>query len=340
MATTDRRVTRHALVVAAGSYRDPALSDLRAAAQDAFDLGAVLGEPRIGGFSVTWLLDGTERDVRVGVTDLLAARGVDDLVLLYVSCHGLLDARRQLYFATTDTQASRPAATAVDAQWLSARLDECRAQQIVILDCCYSGAFARGAKAGDLDLEQLVTGPARGRVVLTASRSTESSFEGDPRFHGGSVGSVFTSALVEGIRSGGADRDDDGVITIDEAFDYAYRRVRELGSPQTPQLSLLGGEGRLMLAQRPGRPPSTVSGPQPSGSGARTAPGPPGTAPPSRAAAPEPDHSRSTAPAPVRSDPTAPPIRPGRAWIVLALVAALVVIVVVVNAAVAATRLR
>jgi hypothetical protein len=337
MATTDRRVTRHALVVAAGSYRDPALPDLRAAAQDAFDLGAVLGEPQIGGFSVTWLLDGTERDVRVAMSDLLAARGVDDLVLLYVSCHGLLDARRQLYFATTDTQVSRPAATAVDAQWLSARLDECRAQQIVILDCCYSGTFARGTKAaGDLDLQQLVSEPARGRVVLTASRSTESSFEGDPRLPGGPVGSVFTSALVEGIRSGAADHNDDGVISIDEAFHYAYRRVRELGSPQTPQLSLLGGEGRLMLARRPGRPPpagppgARPPGAQPPGPRARAEPGPATPAPASRAAAP----------APLRVDPTAPPIRPGRAWLVLALVAALVVIAVVVNAAVAATRLR
>ena len=49
---------------------------------------------------------------------------------------------------------------------------------MVILDCCFSGAFARGAKGDDdLGLGERLVGEGRGRVVLTASRGTEYSFE-------------------------------------------------------------------------------------------------------------------------------------------------------------------
>jgi Caspase domain len=309
---------RAALVVATGSYRDPALPDLRAPVQDGLDLVSVLGEPRVGGFDVRPLLDGTERDIRIAVTDLLADRRPDDLVLLYVSCHGLLDPRRRLYFAATDTRAARVAATGLDADWLTARLDGCRAQQVVILDCCYSGGFVRGAKGGGLDLAGLLTGPARGRVVLTASRPTQAAYEGDPRRPGGLLGSVFTSVLVEGIRTGAADRDGDGVITVDEAYEYAARRVRELGSAQHPQRTLLGGEAHLILARSPARTP--VSHP------------------------PAPDAGRPPGP-PVQ--PAGPGVAPGRpagagprrAWVALAVVVAVLFAVVAANIAVALARM-
>ena len=62
--------------------------------------------------------------------------------------------------------------------WVNDRMEECRArQQVLILDCCFSGAFARGAKGADaLGLDHL-TEPGRGRAVLTASNATEYSFE-------------------------------------------------------------------------------------------------------------------------------------------------------------------
>jgi uncharacterized caspase-like protein len=315
---------RLALVVATSEYRDPALGRLRAPAHDAVALATVLADPRIGGFTVTPVLDRTEREVRLAVTDFLDGRHTDDLVLLYLSCHGLLNPRRELYFAATDTRKSRLAATAVQAQWLSAQLDECRArQQIVILDCCFSGAFARGAKAdGDLNLQHLLAEQARGRVVLTASRSTEYSFEGDPVAHGPAAGSVFTTALVEGMRTGAADTDDDGVISVDEVFDYACRQVRAHGSNQTPQRWLLGGEGRLALARRPGTP---VSAARASGSQVRP---------------PEPTRIPPMSDRPGRESPPVRLLRPASAWVLLGLVAAVIVLIIVVNTVIAVARLR
>jgi hypothetical protein len=93
-------------------------------------------------------------------------------------------------------------------------------------------------------------------VVLTASRGTEYSFEGEP-LHGEDTarGSVFTGALVDGIRTGAADTDHDGRISVDDAYTYAFDRVRRAGTSQTPQRWLYGAEGEILLAHTP--PPLT-----------------------------------------------------------------------------------
>jgi hypothetical protein len=87
--------------------------------------------------------------------------------------------------------------------------------------------------------------------VLTASRGTEYSFEGDPVPGATQPGSVFTHALVSGIRNGAADADGDGYISVDDAYAFAFTHVRETGAQQTPQRWLYGAEGDIMLARTP-----------------------------------------------------------------------------------------
>jgi hypothetical protein len=241
---------RAALVIATSAYADPELSQLRAPARDADELVQILGDPDVAAFTVTALIDQPEPVIRRAVGAFLADRGIDDLVLVYLSCHGLLDMRGRLFFAATDTAKGQLSATALESAWLLDRLDECRARrQVLILDCCFSGAFARGGK-GDVDLQQRLTGQGRGRTVLTASRAGEYSFEGTPLPGQAVPGSVFTAALIEGVRTGAADLNGDGYITLDEAYSYAFERVRQ-DSEQTPQRWLYGAEGSLVLARNP-----------------------------------------------------------------------------------------
>lgn len=244
---------RAALVIAVDSYLDEGLRQLRAPAADASTFGAVLGDPELGGFEVTSLLNGTAHEVRLAVVEFLADRHPDDVALVYLSCHGLVDARRRLYFAARDTLKDRLSATGVESHWLLDQLEECRARrQIVILDCCFSGAFARGTKGdGDLGLGERFLGQGRGRVVLTASRGTEYSFEGSPIPGSAVPGSVFTNALVTGIRTGEADADGDGFISVDDAYAYAFDEMRVSGAEQTPQRWLYGAEGSILLARSP-----------------------------------------------------------------------------------------
>jgi WD40 repeat protein len=248
--------SRLALVVAIGTYADPGLSRLRAPARDAEDLAQVLADPGIGGFAVTTMIDQSAHQIRLAVEDFLAGRGTGDLLLVYLSCHGLLDAHRRLYFAATDTRKDRLGATGVEAAWVLDQLEHCRARrQILILDSCFSGAFARGAKGeADLGLQDRFLGQGRGRVVLTASTATEYSFEGDPTNAAYPAGSVFTAALVQGLRTGAADTDHDGLVSVDDAYAYVFDQVQAAGAAQTPQRWLYGAEGKILLARSPAGP--------------------------------------------------------------------------------------
>ena len=248
---------RLALVVATGTYADPGLQGLRAPARDAADLAQVLGDPGIGGFAVTTVIDQPAQQIREAVEDFLAGRGTGDLLLVYLSCHGLQDDYRRLYFAAADTRKDRLASTGVEAAWVLDQLEHCRARrQVLILDSCFSGAFAHGAKGeADLGLRDRFLGQGRGRVVLTASTATEYSFEGDPTDAAITpAGSVFTAALVQGLRTGEADTDHDGHVSVDDAYAYVFDQVKAAGAAQTPQRWLYGAEGQILLARSPAGP--------------------------------------------------------------------------------------
>ena len=253
---------RLALVVATGTYTDPGLRRLRAPARDAADLAEVLADPGIGGFAVTTVIDQPAQQIRLAVEDFLDGRGTGDLLLVYLSCHGLLDARRRLYFAATDTRKDRLGATGVEAAWVLDQLEHCRARrQVLILDSCFSGAFAHGAKGeADLGLQDRFLGQGRGRVVLTASTATEYSFEGDPTDAAATpAGSVFTAALVQGLRTGAADTDHDGHVSVDDAYAYVFDQVQAAG-PRRPRNA--GYTGPKEKSCSPAAPPDLPSPPR------------------------------------------------------------------------------
>src|SRR6516162_5231493 len=147
---------RLALLVATSVYSDPDLRQLRAPGYDATELAEVLRDPRIGGFDVKVLVNAASADVQEGIEDFCTDRHPGDVMLIYLSCHGVLDSYGRLYYAAANTRRQRLAATAVAAAWLNERLEDCRARrQIVVLDCCHSGAFAKGTKGeSDLALQQ------------------------------------------------------------------------------------------------------------------------------------------------------------------------------------------
>jgi len=246
VAETRRRL---ALLVATSAYSDPDLRQLRAPGHDATELAEVLRDPRIGEFDVQVLLNLMSGEVQEGIEEFCTDRRPDDQLMIYLSCHGVLDSYGRLYYATANTRRHRLAATAVAAAWLNERLEDCRARsQILVLDCCHSGAFAKNAKGDSgLALQRRFKPHGRGRVVLTASRSTEYSFEGG-QASGEGVPSVFTHAIVKGLRTGDADRDKDGLITVTDLYQYVYESVRAAEPRQTPELWTYGAEGNLLIA--------------------------------------------------------------------------------------------
>jgi Caspase domain len=120
------------------------LAQLRSPAHDADALVRVLGDPGIGGFDVDLLVDADGRAIRRRIAAFFANRDRDDLLLLHFSCHGIKDTRGRLHLTSRDTDLSVLGATSVPASFVHDALDETQSRRVVlILDCCYSGAFAR-----------------------------------------------------------------------------------------------------------------------------------------------------------------------------------------------------
>ena len=251
--------TRSALIVASYDYADPGLRRLRAPASDAQALAGVLRDPGIGGFEVRTLLNAPAHEVSLAVEEFFADRRPDDLLLVHFSCHGVKDEAGELYFAASNTLLRRLGATAVAADFVNRRMSRSRSRRVVLLlDCCYAGAFERGmtARAGSgVGIEEQFGG--RGRAVITASSAMEYAFEGDELADTRELApSVFTSALVEGLATGEADRDQDGLVALDELYDYVYDKVREATPNQTPGKWTFAVQGDLYIARR-ARPVTT-----------------------------------------------------------------------------------
>ncbi|MGW4354647.1 caspase family protein [Nocardia sp. NPDC004582] len=240
---------RFALVVATYTFSDPGLRQLTAPAHDAEALAEVLADPAIGGFEVTTLINKPHYEVGAAVGDFFADRRCDDLTLLYFSGHGLKDDAGKLYLAMTDTRTLNPLFTSVAADQIDHAMTGCHSShQVLILDCCYSGAFPVGAIAkADDQVHALESFSGRGRTVLTASDATQYAFEGEVP-HGQATQSVFTRHLVAGLRDGGADLDQDGDITVDELYSYVHDRVVAERPRQRPKKQD-NIEGRTILAR-------------------------------------------------------------------------------------------
>jgi Tol biopolymer transport system component len=244
---------RTALIVASYEYEDPGLRRLRAPARDAEALAEVLSDPAIGGFDVRTVLNEPAHSITLAVEEFFADRQADDLLLLHFSCHGVKDEDGDLYFAAANTRLGLLDATAVAADVVNRRMNRTRSRRVVLLlDCCYAGAFERGmtTRGGtSLDLEERLGG--RGRAVITASTAMEYAFEGQQLAQAPEGRpSVFTSALVEGLRSGEADEDLDGLIGLDELYEYIYDKVRAETPHQTPSKWAFGFQGELYIARR------------------------------------------------------------------------------------------
>jgi Zn-dependent protease with chaperone function len=257
--------TRSALIVASDDYSDPGLQRLHAPAVDAQALTAVLQNPEIGGFQVRTLLNQPAHEVNLAVEEFFADRRPDDLLLMHVSCHGVKDEGGELFFATANTRLRRLGSTAVAADFVNRRMNRSRSRRVVLLlDCCYAGAFERGmtARAGvEMGIEEQFGG--LGRAVITASSAMEYAFEGDQLADTQqSAPSVFTSALVEGLETGEADRDQDGLVGLDELYEYVFDKVRAATPNQTPGKWTFGVQGELVIARR--ARPVTTPAPLPS----------------------------------------------------------------------------
>lgn len=236
---------RRALLIGTGIYENPGLPALLSPEIDCTRLAEVLRDPEIGSFEVQQLVDADRSTLERAIEEFFLTARRDDVCLLYFSCHGVVNRNEKLYFAVRNTDPDRPAYSAISASHVHEVMDECRARSIItVVDCCYSGLFIPGAKGSiSTGFEDALAG--QGRVIITAGTRVQRAWEGDHSNAEAPALSRFTGVIVDGLRSGAADLNGDGLITVQELFKYASERLHHEGIEQTPRM---GGEMQYDIA--------------------------------------------------------------------------------------------
>jgi len=255
-----------ALVVGVSKYKfhERGLSDLAYADVDARSVRDFLQQREGGGFApsdIVYLENGaaTIEAVRAALNSFLPKAGADDLIFIFIAGHGGPDpyAPQNLYFMLHNTNLADMANTALPMTELQEALDhKVRAGRLVVfVDTCHSAGLTgealvttRGVENNLINLYASKLFNESGRAVMTSSDVNEVSRE-SPNWGGGH--GIFTWALLEGLR-GGADANEDRLVTAGELFGYVRDRVRmETGFRQNPRaLSGLNADLALAVAKK------------------------------------------------------------------------------------------
>lgn len=188
--------------------------------------------------------------------EILQKSKVNDEVVVFVAGHGLLDANLDYYLATHDVDFLNPSTKGLKYENLEGLLDGIPARKkVMFLDACHSGEVDKEAKGEQTASSISTTGNVKfrgfnsstnnsmglqnsfkmmqelfadlrrgtGAVVISSASGAEYAFE-SPEWNNG----VFTYSLLEGLKSGNCDENEDGEIRMSELRNYVMTRVAEL----------------------------------------------------------------------------------------------------------------
>lgn len=233
-------MTRHAVLIGCHEYTDEAdFEPLDSALIDVREMSAVLSNPAIGAYDNIKVFDGRENHTEIlsyFERSLADVRSTDS-VLFYFSGHGILSGD-QLHLAVHGTQKSALSTTSIPMGQVVDLVGTSRCQDAVLMvDCCYSGA-ARNA----FRLPPNWAGAGFSIIASSTDIQTSAAKQGEET-------SIFTKFLLEGLETGDADIDNDGVITAAEAYDYAFQCVSSTGLQTPMEFSIRKGDIRLASNQ-------------------------------------------------------------------------------------------
>jgi ankyrin repeat protein len=236
----------YALVVGLSRYRDGSVPKLDLSDKDAQAFGDFLQSQNkvFKETKVTYLLNekATKAEVEKYLYYTLPKAGKDDTIILFFSGHGAYDPVRpdDFLFLTYDSEPAYVGTTAVKLSGMAFLKGVAAERVLIIADACRNPGGLSDMKpkalipSMELFLQEAKS--SSGKVVITSTKDGQLSWE-IPNLKN----SVFTHNLLEGMR-GKADKDHDGIVTLNEAYEYAYAMTKEATKGyQHPQF-----EGRVV----------------------------------------------------------------------------------------------
>jgi WD40 repeat protein len=189
------------------------------------------------------------------IKDFLSTAGVDDVVVVFMAGHGLLDARLDYYFGSYDIDFADPSTKGIAYGAVEALMNGIQARnKVLFMDTCHSGEFDKSeveianntaTEYGDVTFRAVGTDirgkqPAAdegnvfelsrtlfadlrenaGATIISSAGGAEVAIEGD-RWRNG----IFTFCLINGIRQRKADLNGDKKIMLSELQKYIGKEV-------------------------------------------------------------------------------------------------------------------
>jgi len=148
-----------------------------------------------------------------------------DVFVLFIASHGMLDSSGQYSFAAYDTKCVDSQCTQLQGHITSTDLLEASKKikamtQLLILDTCHSGGLDYKL-SGLYDARMSVLAKNMGLHLFASAQATDVALDGKPGTNG-----LFTSKLLEGIL-GAARKNEKGNISIMTLGDYAKTKTAE-----------------------------------------------------------------------------------------------------------------
>lgn len=185
--------------------------------------------------------------------------GRDDVVMLFVAGHGLLDTNLDYYFGTYDMDFNNPAGKGIIYENIEALFDGLNSiKKILFMDTCFSGevdkdemelAQTTNTQFGNVSFRSAGAGvrmkesfgtentaelmkelftdirKGTGSTVISSAGGAEFAMEGDQWKNG-----LFTFCVLNGISKKAADLNSDGKIMLSELQDYVRANVSKLSN--------------------------------------------------------------------------------------------------------------
>ncbi len=238
--------------------------NLSFAAKDAVDMDELFSKSEVFSKVHRKILTNNEAtlDNVMMIGGFLEEANIDDVVIIFIAGHGILDANYNYYFATANIDFLNPADNGMPYAMLESVLmnSKCR-NKLLFMDTCHAGELDISEletvrtsvkksgrvgfrSAGDivqykenafglnntLELSKSLFGDLKkgtGATVISAAGGVEYAREGINSQNG-----LFTSSLLEGLRTRRADLNRDRKYTVSEFRKYISMRVVKLSNGQ------------------------------------------------------------------------------------------------------------
>lgn len=243
-----------ALLIGIGQYDDASFQSLAATDRDVAALQELLRRPDIGASrtdDVTVLNNPTLQQLRETVETFCTLRDPSETVIIYISGSAIVTDHRELFLPCRNTDRAHLEQTAYSLSQLKAELEACPAQQqTVILDCCFSGTFAKDmiAPADFNAIAESFVNPQR--ALLTSPTAIEYSAQ-----HKSNRNSVYTQLIIDALETGMADgcanQPMSGDINVTELHAYISTHLQDSLPALSPTLQSQGQGYTMRLVAAP-----------------------------------------------------------------------------------------